>query len=124
MKGELSMVNYKIFSIDGYDKDIVFLNTIEDLYFLKQEIFAKLSEKYGSKFNVIVDHFITNGFSFNRFSLLIFNGEENSSSYIINPREIPEEVKKSIILYLKENLDILEESSLPISIKEFIKQDN
>ena len=33
---------------------------------------------------------------------LIFNGEENSSSYIINPREIPEEVKKSIILYLKE----------------------
>jgi len=118
------MVNYKIFSIDGYDKDIVFLNTIEDLYFLKQEIFAKLSEKYGSKFNVIVDHFITNGFSFNRFSLLIFNGEENSSSYIINPREIPEEVKKSIILYLKENLDILEESSLPISIKEFIKQDN
>lgn len=115
------MENFKVFSIDVFDKDVIFLNTIEDLYFLKAEIFESLSKKYGNNFKVIIDHFITNGFSFNRFSLLTFNGKEKSSSYIINPREVPEQIKNQILLYLKENLDILEESSLPISIKEFIK---
>ena len=112
---------FKVFSIDIFDKDVIFLNTTEDLYFLKDEIFESLSKKYGSNFKVIVDHFITNGFSFNRFSLLDFNGKEKSNSYIINPREVPEQIKNQILLYLKENPSILETSSLPLSVKEFIK---
>lgn len=118
------MENFKVFNIDSFDKDVIFLNTIEDLYFLKDEIFEVLSKKYGNKFKVIVDHFITNGFSFNRFSILNFDGKDNSSSYIINPRDVPEQIKKQISSYLKENIEILEESSLPISIKEFIKNTN
>lgn len=118
------MENFKVFNANNFDKDVVFLNAIEDLYFLKEEIFQTLSKKYGDNFNVIIDHFITNGFSFNRFSILTFNGKDKSNSYIINPRDVPEQVKTQISAYLKENIDILEESSLPLSIKEFIKNSN
>lgn len=118
------MEDFKVFSLNDFDKDIVFLNTIEDLYFIKDAIFELLSKKHGDKFNIIVDHFITNGFSFNRFSLLIFDGKDKTNSYIINPRDVPEEIKKEIVIYLKNHLDILEESSLPISIKEFIKKND
>ena len=38
------MENFKVFSIDVFDKDVIFLNTIEDLYFLKDEIFESLSK--------------------------------------------------------------------------------
>lgn len=118
------MDNFKIFNVDDFDKDVIFLNTIEDLYFVKDDIFQELSKRYGDNFKVIVDHFITNGFSFNRFSMLVFNGKNNTNSYIINPRDVPEQIKNQISSYLKANLDILEESSLPISIKEFIKNTN
>ncbi len=118
------MKNFKVFNVDNFDKDVIFLNTIEDLYFIKDEIFQELSKKNGNNFKVIVDHFITNGFSFNRFSILIFNGKENTNSYIINPRDVPDQIKNQISSYLKQNLDILEKSSLPISIKEFIKNTN
>lgn len=115
------METFKVFNINSFDKDVIFLNTIEDLYFLKDEIFQTLSDKYGNNFQVIIDHFITNGFSFNRFSILTFSGKEKSNSYVINPRDVPEEIKIQILSYLKENTDILEESSLPISVKEFVK---
>lgn len=118
------MKNFKVFNVDNFDKDVIFLNIIEDLYFIKDEIFQELSKKNGNNFKVIVDHFITNGFSFNRFSILIFNGKENTNSYIINPRDVPDQIKNQISSYLKQNLDILEKSSLPISIKEFIKNTN
>lgn len=120
----MKMENFKVFNVDGFDKDVIFLNTIEDLYFIKDEIFQELSKKNGDNFKVIIDHFLTNGFSFNRFSILCFNGNENTNSYIINPRDVPEQIKNQISLYLKENFEVLEESSLPLSIKEFIKNTN
>jgi hypothetical protein len=112
----------KDFTVFQFDDDIlIFVNSTEDIYFLYDMVYDELSGSLGENFSVIVDLFLRNGFSFNRFISLSFNGRSKVKSQIINPRDISEELKFNIRLYLKNNLMLFEECSLPKKIISFIQ---
>lgn len=68
---------------------------------------------------VVVDLFLRNGFSFNRFVELNFDNG-NYKLFIINPNEIPEVSKENIRKYLKNNINLLENSVLSKKAINFI----
>lgn len=116
------MKEYEIFKFEeDVDKYIVLIKSTEDLYFLEDDIYEEMKEKCGSKFSIIIDLFLRNGFSFNRFVLLNYNDKDNKKSYIINPREISEQIKYKVRSYLIENEELLTNSALPKYTIEFMK---
>jgi hypothetical protein len=117
------MSEYKIFNFDeDFNKTVIFINSTEDLYFLQDEIYDIISKTDGERFTVLVDLFLRNGFSFNRFVSLKYNGKRDCKSIIVNPREVSEEIKSKINLYLREHESILENSALTTSVKYFVKR--
>ena len=110
---------YSVFHIG--DEVVLFINSTEDLYFIQSMIYEDLSQELGERFSVLVDLFLRNGFSFNRFVVLSFIGKDKITSHIVNPRDVAEDVKRYIRLYLKTNLELLEESSLPQKVINFIQ---
>lgn len=116
------MQEYKIFEFDddAYDK-VVFITSTEDLYYLQDEIYNELSKTYGDNFTVLVDLFLRNGFSFNRFVTLNFKGVGQCQSLIVNPREVSEEIKSKISNYLKTHFNLLSNSALTQSTINFIE---
>jgi len=117
------MKEYKIFKFEeDVDEYIVLITSTEDLYFLEDDIYEEMKEKCGTKFSIIIDLFLRNGFSFNRFVLLNYNGRDNKKSYIINPREISEKIKDRIRSYLIDNEELLTNSALPKYTIEFMKK--
>ncbi len=89
----------------------ILLTTTEDFYYELEEVTEKLLKTFGEKFTVIVDHFITNGFSFNRFGRIDYtNGLRKYS--IVNSREVDDEYDNLFRKYVKEHVDFLETSSL------------
>lgn len=72
------MKDYKIFEFeDDINHNVAFINTTEDLYFIKDYIYDELSKVNGNEFEILVDLFLRNGFSFNRFVLLNIRGKKN-----------------------------------------------
>ena len=129
------MKEYKIFKFEeDVDEYIVLITSTEDLYFLEDDIYEEMKEKcgtkvymliihsIGTKFSIIIDLFLRNGFSFNRFVLLNYNGRDNKKSYIINPREISEKIKDRVRSYLIDNEELLTNSALPKYTIEFMKK--
>ena len=115
------MREYKIFSFnDDINKNVVLLTSTEDLYFLQDEIYDELSATNGENFTILVDLFLRNGFSFNRFVSLCFKGKNFCRTYIINPREVSDEIKIKIRNYLKSNEIIFEDSALSKNIVDFV----
>lgn len=117
------MKEYKIFDFqDKMNETIVFMNTAEDAYYFVEEIYEEVSKEKGERFSIIVDLFLRNGFSFNRFIMYKFDGKEKYETFIINSYEISEGVKREIKQYLKTNSELLAESALDLKTIEFVKR--
>lgn len=115
------MKEYIVFDFqENEDETIVFMNTVEDMYYFIDEIYDEISKTKGSKFSVIVDLFLRNGFSFNRFVMLQFEEKNKYNMFVINSYDISDFAKKEIQLYLKENDEILKESALDDETIKFI----
>ncbi len=116
------MEEYKIFTFEGdVNENVVFINTTEDLYFLQDEIIEDINNINSQSKTVLVDLFLRNGFTFNRYVLLKFD-KNKCRSFIINPREISERIKIGIEDYLKKHNELLYASSLSNKEIEFIMQ--
>lgn len=116
------MKEYKVFNFnEDVNQIVVLIKSTEDLYYLQEEIYDELSKTKGTEFTVLIDLFIRNGFSFNRFVSLKYKGKENLKSFIINPREVSEQIKFEIRQYLKKHEDILENSALSKNTIEFVE---
>lgn len=116
------MKDYEIFKFENdINQNVVFINTTEDLYFIKDNIYDELSKINGNEFQILVDLFLRNGFSFNRFILLKYKGKEKCKTFIINPTDVSEQIKMRIKEYLKNNEDILQHSALSKDTIEFVK---
>lgn len=114
------MESFKILQINNEnDERYILSTTVEDVYFAFDEIFDALSKTLGKNFSVIVDMLLRNGFTFNRFIQLDF-WETQVASHILNPREVPEVVKTTTKLYLKDHKELLEDCALSTRAKEFI----
>ena len=71
------MKDYEIFKFENdINQNVAFIKTTEDLYFIKDYIYDELSKVNGNEFEILVDLFLRNGFSFNRFVLLKYKGKE------------------------------------------------
>lgn len=115
------MGEYEIFTFEEeVNENVVFLNTTEDLYFLQDEIIEDISNKNAQTKTVLVDLFLRNGFTFNRYILLKFDRNRKCQSFIINPREVSERIKIKIEEYLKNHKELLYSSSLSKKEIEFI----
>lgn len=115
------MREYQVFNFDDdINKTVILITSIEDLYFLQNEIYDELSVTYGENFTVLVDLFLRNGFSFNRFVALYFNGKENCKTIVVNPREVSDEIKFKIRSFLIKNRIIINESALSKNIIDFV----
>lgn len=123
MKGEHVMIkDYEIFSFNNEDNEnVILLTTTEDLYFLEEKIYEELSVKNGENFSVLVDLFLRNGFSFNRFVTLNYKGKNNVKVSVKNPIDVSEKIKHKIRQYLRQNIDILNNSALSMRTIEFVK---
>jgi len=114
------MKEFQYFQIKSdIHEDYLLLTSTEDAYYLYEEMYAEISQNKGEKFSIILDLILRNGFAFNRFILLEFSGE-NVLSKIINPREVPEDIKFNTKKYLCENRDLLHNSALSNSAINFI----
>jgi hypothetical protein len=114
---------YVTFKLDDEINDVILITSTEDLYYIQDDIYDDLSITNGDKFTVLIDLFLRNGFSFNRFVSLSYEGKGQCRSFIINPREVSEEVKMIIKNYLKSHLEILENSALAKSAINFMAAD-
>lgn len=110
------MKNYVILnnnnSINEY---ICFMNTVEDVEYSLDEITKDMKDLGCTR--IIIDLFLTNGYSFNRF--FEFNSTTNDLS-IVNPRNIDNDIYTNINIYLKNNIQLLENSALSLAMKEII----
>ena len=110
------MKNYVILtnnnSINEY---ICFMNTVEDVEYSLDEITKDMKDLGCTR--IIIDLFLTNGYSFNRF--FEFNSTTNDFS-IVNPRNIDNDIYNNINIYLKNNIQLLENSALSLAMKEII----
>ena len=114
--------DYEIFNFKDEDiQNVILLTCTEDIYFLQDDIYDRLSGSFGSEFTVLVDLFVRNGFSYNRFISLKYKGKDNIKTLIVNPRDVSEKIKYEIRKYLKKHLDILNKSALSMNTIEFVK---
>ena len=118
------MGEYVRFNIENDFHEVILLTTVEDLYFSLEEIYDELAVSYGKTFSIIVDLFLRNGFSFNRFIELNFYDKEKYTSNIVNPRDVSEEAKRKIVKHLKGNLELLYNSALSKNTIDFIRDGN
>lgn len=117
------MKEYEIFTFEeDVNEIVVFLNTTEDLYFLQDEIIEDINTKNNQIKTVLVDLFLRNGFTFNRYILLKFDKNKKCRSFIINPREVSENIKIKIEEYLKNYNELLYSSSLSKKEIDFVMQ--
>ena len=115
------MREYEIFIFEeDVNENVVFLNTTEDLYFLQDEIMEDINNKDSQNKNILVDLFLRNGFTFNRYVLLKLDKNNRYRSFIINPREVSERIKIKIEEYLRNHNELLYSSSLSKKEIEFI----
>lgn len=115
------MREYEIFTFEeDINQSVVFLNTTEDLYFLQDEIIKNINTNNNKTRTILVDLFLRNGFTFNRYVLLKLDKYNSLKSFIINPREVSEKIKMRINEYLKSNNKLLYASSLNKKEIEFI----
>ncbi len=117
------MKEYEIFNFEeNINNNFVFMNTVEDIYYFIEEIYNDLYKTRGQKFSVIIDLFLQNGFSFNRFIMIRFEDKNRYKSFIVSSQEIPDVIKRKINQYLKSHNELLEESALDRKTIEFIRR--
>lgn len=105
---------FEIFEFtDEIYEEVVLIKNTEDVHYLREQIFESLVSKKGYNFSVLVDLFLRNGYSFNRFALLKFVDGKYLKSYIISTNDVSDNIKSTVKKYLKTNIDVLKQSSLP-----------
>ena len=110
------MKEYKILKTESdIFPHVCFVNTIEDIYFLMDEIEEEMKDLNTNK--MLIDLFLSNGFGFNRF--FEFNSHTKEMN-LINPRIVDEKVCKIVKEYLNKNQYILNGSALSLSLIEII----
>lgn len=115
------MKDYEIFKFENdINEIVVFVTNTEDFYYIQNDIYNELSKTNGKDFSILIDLFLRNGFSFNRFVSLTFEGKEKCSTYIVNPRDVSEEIKLRIRNYLIANKELLYNSSLTNGVINFV----
>ncbi|MDH8678871.1 type II toxin-antitoxin system RnlB family antitoxin [Fusibacter bizertensis] len=114
------MNEYKIFSLEEENLDVVLLTSIDDPYFILDDIYNELKSLRGSSFSIVLDLLLRNGYSFNRFALINYDSQGKHDSKIINTRDVSEMAKSQVRKYLIRNRRYLDESSLSDRIKNFI----
>lgn len=107
------MKNYVIFDNLSNQpiKAYILLTTVDDIYYEIDNILNELSKTYGSIYSIIIDHFITNGFSFNRFSRIDYLNGSFKKSLVTNT-EINDVYEKKFIDYILTHKKFLNDSSL------------
>jgi len=117
------MKGYRIFRFDNSDiENVVFVTSTEDLYSLQSDIYNEISATHGKNFSVLVDLFLRNGFSYNRFVSLHFKGRNQCRSYIVSPGDVSEDIKLKIKQYLITHPLLLYKSALTKSTINFVVQ--
>jgi RnlB antitoxin of RnlAB toxin-antitoxin system len=117
------MKEYKVLNFDNEDcNNVILITSTVDVYHLQDEIYDDLSTTKGENFTILVDLFLRNGFSFNRFVSLQFKGKQKCTNYITNPREVSEDTKLEIRKYLKANTDLFVNSALTKSTINFVNK--
>lgn len=115
------MREYEVFEFaDDINQKVVLITSIEDLYYLQKDIYDDLSKINGENFTVLVDLFLRNGFSFNRFISLDYKGKDECRTFIVNPREVSEDIKSRIRGYLKKHIELLNNSALSRNTIDFV----
>ena len=103
-------------------KHVVLITTLEDPYYLQDEIYEVIANPETKEFSVLVDLFLRNGFSFNRYSLFTYDVNKSCKSTIINPRQVPDFIKRSVKIFLINKPDILNESALSKKTLDFVRK--
>jgi len=114
------MKEYEMFSFEEENRDIIFLTSLEDPYFIFDSIYEELAITKGTHFSITVDLFLRNGFSFNRFAFIEFFSKDDYRTKIINTRDISEKAKSCIKRFLMENDNYLIDSALSKRTIEFV----
>lgn len=96
---------------------VCFMNTVEDVYYYLDDIKKDVS-KLGVK-KILIDLFLSNGYSFNRFFELQISGNEDKT-LLINPRDVNDYVNQTINDYLYKNKHLLENSALSQSLIQIV----
>lgn len=116
------MAEFKLFQFEFENyNDVVLLTDTDDLYFTQKSIFCALEPSRGSNFKVLVDMFLRNGFSYNRFTLLEFYGSDKCNSFLINSRNVSANIKTQIRNYLNSKHELFSESSLSKATIDYLK---
>jgi len=112
MKGDL-MKNYVLIdnSVDQVINSFLLVTSVDDFYYELDQVMSELSETYGPEFSIVVDHFITNGFSFNRFVRIDYNNKKYKKTFITSS-EVNDYYDNKFIEYLRKNKEFLSDSSL------------
>ena len=112
MKGDL-MKNYVLIdnSVDQVINSFLLVTSVDDFYYELDQVMSELSETYGPEFSIDVDHFITNGFSFNRFVRIDYNNKKYKKTFITSS-EVNDYYDNKFIEYLRKNKEFLSDSSL------------
>ncbi len=118
------MKNYVL--IDNAKDQIIntflLITSVDDFYYDLDQVLSELSAVYGPEFTIILDHFITNGFSFNRFVRIDYSNKKYKKTLITNS-EINDFYDKKFIEYLRKHKDFLNESSLSKRTISIIRND-
>ena len=112
------MKDLKMFKVNEV-YDYILLTSSRDIYYLYDEIFKLIKRLNNDKNSILVDLFYRNGYSFNRFVEIIFN-DKNPILRIVNPRDIPEDIKECSKNYFRANSELLNQSTLSRGIKNFV----
>lgn len=114
------MKEYEMFSLEEENRDIIFLISLEDPYFIFDSIYEELSVTRGSCFSVTVDMFLRNGYSFNRYILIEFSSKEDYKTKLINSRDISDKAKYCVKRFLMKNNKYLIDSALSKRTIDFV----
>lgn len=118
------MKNYVL--IDNAKDQIIntflLITSVDDFYYDLDQVLSELSTVYGPEFTIVLDHFITNGFSFNRFVRIDYSNEKYKKTLITNS-EINDFYDNKFIEYLRKHKDFLNESSLSKRTISIIRND-
>ena len=118
MKNYVLIDNVKDQTINTF----LLITSVDDFYYDLDQVLSELSVVYGPEFTIVLDHFITNGFSFNRFVRIDYNNEKYKKTLITNS-EINDFYDNKFIEYLRKHKDFLNESSLSKRTISIIRND-
>ena len=112
---EINMKDFVILKNENSKEYVCFINNVEDVEYYLDDI-SKEAKALGQT-KIIIDLFLVNGYSYNRFFEFNLITKE---LLLINPRNIDNDTYKNINIYLKNNIQLLENSALSSVLKTIV----